>query len=141
MAWTATLTSKSRDAQGRIVAVVQLTDGTVTVTDTYTTDTAPSVSLWLTRLTKDRAAQLDANAAYVASLPAEGSPIDLTVSTAPTAAEVAAATWRTEYAALKQMNQALADGLIASNNPQRTAQITKVKDTFVYPDYLPYLRA
>lgn len=140
MAWTATLVSKSRDAQGRIVAVTQLTDGTVTVTDTFTTDTAPSVNLWLTRQLKDRAAQLDANAAYVASLPAAGSPIDLTVSTAPTAAEAAAATWQAEYRTLKQMNQALADGLIQSNNAQRTAQITKVNNTFVFPDYLQYLR-
>ena len=141
MAWTATLVSKSRDAQGRIVAVVQLTDGTVTVTDTYVTDTAPSVSLWLTRLTKDRAAQLDANAAYVASLPAAGSPVDLTVNTAPTTAETALATWQDEYRKLKQMNQAVTDGLITSNNAQRTAQITKVNNTFIFPDYLPYLRA
>lgn len=138
MAWTATLTSKTRDALGRIVVVVTLTNGTDTDTMTLTTDTAPTVGEWLARQVKSRVAQLDALDAWAASLPAPGAAVDLTVNTAPTAAEVAEAQWITDYRMLKRYNYAVTDGLIASNNPQRAALVTKVKDTFL-PAYIVHL--
>lgn len=141
MAWTATMVSKTRDSQNRIAVTVDITNGTITERSTWTTDTAPAVAYWVERQIKAKIAQLEALDTWAASLPAPGAAVDLNVNTNPTAAETAAATWQNEYRTLKQMNQALADGLIASNNPQRTAQITKVRDAFVYPDYLPYLRA
>lgn len=141
MAWTATLTSKIQDSQGRIVVMVTLTNGASTDTMTLTTDTAPAVPKWVERQVKDRVAQLDALDAWANSLPAPGAPVDFTVDTAPTAAETAAATWRADYQTLKNMNQAVTEGLITANNAQRTAQINLVKNTFIFPDYLPFLRA
>lgn len=137
MAWTATLTSKTRDAQGRIVAVVTLTDGQTTDVQTYTTDTAPADNKWLIRLAKDRAAQLDANKAYVDNLPAVGAAVDFNVSTGPTAAEIAERAWAADYRLLRQSEIFVEQGLLANDNPQLVALRTRVANN-VLPAYVVY---
>lgn len=122
MAWTATVTNKSRDDSGRILVNVEFTDGTTTYTRKYSASRDEG-STWINKQVIDQISKYEELDTYYDTI-ATGA-----VSTTPLTPDPVEQ-WVDDYYVLKRMERVIADGLLADTATIYTNQRSTVETNF-----------
>jgi hypothetical protein len=132
--WTATLTDKTLNNDGRLDLRFELSDGNRTIRKNLSTSTTQTET-WLATVVKQWVSRLEELELYTNGL--ELGVIEY--STAPAPKELATQAWIRNYEMLGQMEKAVGEKLLAADDPAYLALQVTVKQTFL-PDYTQYLR-
>jgi hypothetical protein len=134
-AFTATLVSKSPNADGRIVAIVSYSNGTTTVKRQYTFDSNSSLESLRAMVASELA---NVSATYDLYLALTPGPLNLTPPS-PSAAEIAQAAWARDLLTVRQMQVGVALGIFDAADSTLAAAKARVIANYL-PAYLDLLR-